>query len=75
RMVIQNTSKVEILVLDAGPIIKLGARIKDYAQEFVTVPEVIREVRDFQARHQLAIFPFEIKFGYLASRHLKLVRS
>lgn len=72
-MVLQSLNKVETLILDAGPIIKLGTKVKDYANQFITVPEVIREVRDRQARQQLAIFPFEIQVRVPSEEAFKAV--
>lgn len=60
-MIIKDTKGVRTLVIDAGPMLRVGLRVKDYAEEFITVPEVFNEIRDRQARQQLAIFPFEIK--------------
>ncbi len=48
------------LVIDTGALIK-GVRLERLASHFYTIQEVLNEVRDRQARHFLASFPFEIK--------------
>lgn len=48
------------LVIDTNALIK-GSRLEKLATEFYTVREVFDEVTDKQSKHQLAIFPFEIK--------------
>ena len=52
---------MKYLIIDTGPIIK-GARIERIgAERVVTIPEVLREVRDPAARALLASLPFEIE--------------
>jgi len=53
-------NKVIKLVLDSAAFIK-QVKIETIGQEFFTLPEVIKEIRDSKARHFLANFPFEIK--------------
>ena len=48
------------LVIDTNALIK-GSRLEKLATEFYTIQEVFEEVTDKQSKHQLAIFPFEIK--------------
>lgn len=48
------------LVIDTNALIK-GSRLEKMATEFYTISEVFDEVTDKQSKHQLAIFPFEIK--------------
>ena len=49
------------VVFDTGPLIK-GARLeRTDAEQLVTVPEVLREVRDPAARHLLATLPCEVE--------------
>lgn len=48
------------LVVDSGPVIK-GARLETIpADKYITVPEVLGEIRDKQARSGLQFLPFEI---------------
>ncbi|KAI9146049.1 Nin one binding Zn-ribbon like-domain-containing protein [Paraphysoderma sedebokerense] len=53
--------KVHTLVVDTGPLFKDPSQIYQLADEFVTVPEVIAEVRDKQSRELVAALPFELK--------------
>ena len=47
-------------VIDSGPLIK-GVRLETLnADALVTVPEVLREIRDRQARQMLASLPVEL---------------
>ena len=48
------------VVVDTNAIVK-GFRLERFADEAVTIPEVLAEVRDRQARHTLATLPFELK--------------
>mmetsp|Transcript_30836 Transcript_30836/g.77098 ORF Transcript_30836/g.77098 Transcript_30836/m.77098 type:complete len:484 (+) Transcript_30836:49-1500(+) len=49
------------LVVDSGPLIK-GARLDAVdAKTYITVPEVMGEIRDRQARAGLQMLPFEIE--------------
>mmetsp|Transcript_23516 Transcript_23516/g.63731 ORF Transcript_23516/g.63731 Transcript_23516/m.63731 type:complete len:504 (+) Transcript_23516:21-1532(+) len=51
---------MKYLVVDAGPLIK-GARLEVAdAERYITVPEVLREIRDRQARSGLQLLPFDI---------------
>eukprot|EP00227_Mantoniella_beaufortii_P002652 CAMPEP_0197614028 /NCGR_PEP_ID=MMETSP1326-20131121/59317_1 /TAXON_ID=1155430 /ORGANISM="Genus nov. species nov., Strain RCC2288" /LENGTH=569 /DNA_ID=CAMNT_0043182897 /DNA_START=226 /DNA_END=1935 /DNA_ORIENTATION=+ len=47
-------------VIDTNAIVK-GFRLERFAEEAVTIPEVLTEVKDKQARHTLATLPFELK--------------
>ena len=47
-------------VIDTNAIVK-GFRLERFAEEAVTIPEVLAEVKDRQARHTLASLPFELK--------------
>ena len=52
---------MKYLVVDSGPLIK-GVRLERIdAEHFVTVPEVLIEVRDRQARHLLSTLPVELE--------------
>ena len=47
-----SSKKVKYLVLDTGALIKgQGYRLASLAEHFVTIPEVIAEVRDPRARY------------------------
>ena len=47
------------VVVDANAIVK-GLRLERLAEEAVTIPEVLKEIKDRQARHTLATLPFEL---------------
>ena len=47
------------VVVDANAIVK-GLRLERLAEEAVTIPEVLKEIKDKQARHTLATLPFEL---------------
>ncbi|EOD32208.1 hypothetical protein EMIHUDRAFT_202851 [Emiliania huxleyi CCMP1516] len=52
---------MRFLVVDSGPIIR-GARIEQMgAERLVTIPEVLSEIRDEQARARLAALPCELE--------------
>ena len=52
---------MKYLVVDSGPLIK-GARLERMgAERFVTVPEVLGELRDSHARALLESLPFELE--------------
>ncbi|KAI9103084.1 Nin one binding Zn-ribbon like-domain-containing protein [Phlyctochytrium arcticum] len=55
-----SQGKVQVLVLDAAPLIK-GQAVAHLAERFVTIPEVLHEIRDRQARKGLAVLPFELE--------------
>ncbi|KAG0300218.1 Nin1 binding protein [Dissophora globulifera] len=50
------------LVLDTSPFLRGGAsRLRALAEKFYTIPEVLNEIRDKQARNDLAMLPFDIE--------------
>ena len=51
------SSSVTKVVVDTNAIVK-GFRLERFADEAVTIPEVLAEVRDRQARHTLATLPY-----------------
>ena len=61
------------VVVDTNAIVK-GFRLERFADEAVTIPEVLQEVRDKQARHTLATLPFELKVRDPDEASLKAVR-
>ena len=46
--------------MDANAIIEGGEKLTNSADKFVTVPEVLAEIRDPVSRHRLAFIPFSI---------------
>ncbi|KAF9108075.1 Nin1 binding protein [Mortierella sp. AM989] len=50
------------LVLDTSPFLRGGAsKLRALADKFYTIPEVLNEIRDRQARNDLAMLPFDIE--------------
>lgn len=47
-------------VVDANAIIKGGERLVSFADKFVSISEVISEIRDPTSRHRLSLFPFSV---------------
>lgn len=60
-------------VIDTNAIVK-GFRLERFAEEAVTIPEVLQEVKDKQARHVLATLPFELKVKEPDEEAVKVVR-
>ena len=61
------------VVVDANAIVK-GIRLERLAEEAVTIPEVLREIKDKQARHTLATLPFELLVRDPDEESIKAVR-
>jgi rRNA maturation endonuclease Nob1 len=52
---------MKFLVVDSGPLIK-GVRLERIeAEHYVTVPEVLLEIRDRQARQLISTLPVELE--------------
>lgn len=50
------------LVLDTSPFLRGGAlKLRYLGDKFFTIPEVLNEIRDKQARKDLALLPFDIE--------------
>ncbi|KAF9955081.1 Nin1 binding protein [Mortierella alpina] len=50
------------LVLDTSPFLRGGAlKLRYLADKFFTIPEVLNEIRDKQARKDLTLLPFDIE--------------
>lgn len=50
------------LVLDTSPFLRGGAsKLRALADKFYTIPEVLNEIRDKQARKDLDMLPFDIQ--------------
>ncbi|KAF9898033.1 Nin1 binding protein, partial [Lobosporangium transversale] len=50
------------LILDTSPFLRGGAsKLRALADKFYTIPEVLNEIRDRQARNDLAMLPFDIE--------------
>ncbi|XP_016174546.1 uncharacterized protein LOC107617322 [Arachis ipaensis] len=51
---------VSVAVVDANAIIDGGEKLHSLADKFVSVPEVMEEIRDPVSRHKLSFLPFTI---------------
>ncbi|GLT90894.1 hypothetical protein SLE2022_088090 [Rubroshorea leprosula] len=56
----KSTKGISVAVVDANAVIKGGERLTSFADKWVTVPEVLAEIRDPVSRHRLAFIPFTI---------------
>ncbi|CAN0841329.1 RNA-binding NOB1-like protein [Linum grandiflorum] len=56
----KSTKGIAVAVIDANAVIKGGENLHHLADKFVTVPEVLNEIRDPVSRHRLALVPFTI---------------
>ncbi len=58
---VSSVSKRRVVVVDTGAIIKGLVFSSALADEFVTVPEVVSEVRDVEARRRLETMPVKLE--------------
>ncbi|KAK6935371.1 Nin one binding (NOB1) Zn-ribbon-like [Dillenia turbinata] len=56
----KSSQGIAVAVVDANAIIEGGEKLYSYADKFVSVPEVMDEVRDSVSRHKLSFVPFSI---------------
>ncbi|VVA91038.1 unnamed protein product [Arabis nemorensis] len=56
----KSTKGISMAVIDANAVIEGGQCLTNFADKFVTVPEVISEIRDPASRRLLALSPFTI---------------
>jgi RNA-binding protein NOB1 len=52
--------KTEFLVLDSAPIFKSASLLCELSSEFITVPEVLQEIKDQATRDAIARLPYKI---------------
>ncbi|KAL6967123.1 hypothetical protein U1Q18_032927 [Sarracenia purpurea var. burkii] len=57
----KSTKGIAVAVVDANAIIQGGERLANCADKFISVSEVMDEVRDPTSRHRLAFFPFTVE--------------
>ncbi|KAI8924226.1 Nin one binding Zn-ribbon like-domain-containing protein [Entophlyctis helioformis] len=60
RPLLTSKDKVATLVVDSGPLIK-GHQLAHLSSSFVTIPEVLAELRDKQTREAVAALPFQLQ--------------
>ncbi|KAE8722510.1 actin-depolymerizing factor 1-like [Hibiscus syriacus] len=56
----KSTMGIAVAVVDANAIIEGGERLNNNSDKFITVPEVLAEIRDPVSRHRLAFILFSI---------------
>ncbi|KAB2067095.1 hypothetical protein ES319_A09G202900v1 [Gossypium barbadense] len=56
----KSTKGIAVAVVDANAVIEGGEKLNNTADRFVTVPEVLAEIRDPVSRHRLAFIPVSI---------------
>ncbi len=56
----KSTMGISMAVIDANAVIEGGEKLHNLADKFVTVPEVLAEIRDPVSRHRLSFVPFKI---------------
>eukprot|EP00755_Sulcionema_specki_P010250 Sspe_Gene.45962::Locus_22835_Transcript_1_1_Confidence_1.000_Length_1487::g.45962::m.45962/K11883/NOB1; RNA-binding protein NOB1 len=64
---------VRRLVLDTGAIVQGSAGLADRADEFITLQEVVQEVRDKKSRAFMEAFPFELIIRQPTQESIKAV--
>ncbi|KAJ0105953.1 hypothetical protein Patl1_17748 [Pistacia atlantica] len=57
----KSTHGISVAVVDANAIIQGGHNLSNFAEKFVTVSEVLAEIRDPVSRHRLSFTPFAIE--------------
>lgn len=56
----KSTKGIAVAVVDANAIIQGGERLPSLADKFVSISEVINEIRDPTSRHRLSFLPFSV---------------
>lgn len=56
----KSSKGISVAVVDANAIIKGGEKLTTFSDKWVTIPQVLAEIRDPVSRHRLAIIPFSI---------------
>ncbi|KAI9117967.1 hypothetical protein K1719_011109 [Acacia pycnantha] len=57
----KSSDGISVAVVDANAIIAGGERLHSFSDKFVSVPEVMHEIRDPVSRHRLSFIPFNIE--------------
>lgn len=71
----KSTKGIAIAVVDANAIIQGGEKLNHCADKFVSVSEVIHEIRDPMSRHSLNFLPFSVDTMDPSPESLKKVIS
>lgn len=57
----RNRHGISVAVVDANAVIEAGEKLHGIADKFVSVPQVMEEIRDPVSRHKLSFLPFDIQ--------------
>jgi RNA-binding protein NOB1 len=57
----RNRHGISVAIVDANAVIAAGEKLHGIADKFVSVPEVMEEIRDPVSRHKLSFLPFTIQ--------------
>ncbi|KAL6181000.1 hypothetical protein ACLB2K_047658 [Fragaria x ananassa] len=57
----KSSKGIAVAVVDANAVIQGGETLAHCADKFVSVPEVMAEIRDPISRHRLAVVPFQVQ--------------
>ncbi|KAI7740007.1 hypothetical protein M8C21_028025, partial [Ambrosia artemisiifolia] len=71
----KSTKGIAVAVVDANAIIQGGEQLHHAADKFVSVSDVIQEIRDPMSRHRLNILPFTVETMEPSPDSLKKVIS
>ncbi|KAL8141641.1 hypothetical protein V2J09_014673 [Rumex salicifolius] len=71
----KSSKGVSVSVVDANAIIQGGERLSSFSDRFVSVAEVMNEIRDPTSRHRLSVLPFTVETMEPSPESLKKVVS
>ncbi|XP_022635196.1 20S-pre-rRNA D-site endonuclease nob1-like [Vigna radiata var. radiata] len=57
----ESSNAIAVAVVDANTIIESGEKLHGLADKFISIPEVMEEIRDPVSRHKLSFLPFSIQ--------------
>ncbi|RDX82259.1 RNA-binding protein NOB1 [Mucuna pruriens] len=57
----ESANAISVAVVDANAVIESGEKLHGLADKFISVPEVMEEIRDPVSRHKLSFLPFTIQ--------------
>ncbi|KAK7399222.1 hypothetical protein VNO78_10401 [Psophocarpus tetragonolobus] len=57
----QSANAISVAVVDANAVIESGDKLHGLADKFVSIPQVMEEIRDPVSRHKLSFLPFTIQ--------------
>ncbi|BAT73091.1 uncharacterized protein HKW66_Vig0014350 [Vigna angularis] len=57
----ESSNAIAVAVVDANAIIESGEKLHGLADKFISIPEVMEEIRDPVSRHKLSFLPFSIQ--------------